>query len=312
MTKCQKIEVDDKCEVISNRICWPKSTTTLKQNEICEFNRDETRCSLQTKECSDYIASTCSQFGDNKCIKIKVTTFNYQTGLDVIYDQCQLVTVDEKCEVDSDGKCVDKSTGGPDANQKCSFNTLYTECKPIYKKYYEILDTAKCNTCQTSPTNSKCLKIDDGSSTRCENVEVNDSCEIKESGQCDVKTATDNNKCRFNTSYSGCEYYTVDDQNCVLSDTSGVLTCSDGTNLANKDKNKCDFAVKGTNKRCEPRAKTCHLDYFTENTCNAENNCIYKYSSCYTVENDDYCEKKTNGECTIKEGKASSFSEYEK
>ena len=189
---------------------------------------------------------------------------------------------------------------------------LYILNANLYKKCYEILDTAKCNTCQTSPTNSKCLKIDDGSSTRCENVEVNDSCEIKESGQCDVKTATDNNKCRFNTSYSGCEYYTVDDQNCVLSDTSGSLSCTDGTNLANKDKNKCDFVAKGTNKRCEPRAKACHLDYFTENTCNAENNCIYKYSSCYTVENDDYCEKKTNGECTIKEGKASSFSEYEK
>ena len=143
------------------------------------------------------------------------------------------------------------------------------------------------------PANSKCLKIDDGYSTRCKNVEVNDSCEIKESGQCDVKTATDNNKCRFNTSYSGCEYYTVDDQNCVLSDTSGSLSCTDGTNLANKDKNKCDFVAKGTNKRCEPRAKTCHLDYLPENTCNAENNCIYKDYRCYTVENDDYCEKKT-------------------
>jgi hypothetical protein len=31
MTKCQKIEVDDKCEVISNRVCWPKSTTTLRK-----------------------------------------------------------------------------------------------------------------------------------------------------------------------------------------------------------------------------------------------------------------------------------------
>ena len=32
MTKCQKIEVDDKCEVINNRVFWPKSTTTLKEN----------------------------------------------------------------------------------------------------------------------------------------------------------------------------------------------------------------------------------------------------------------------------------------
>jgi len=312
MTKCQKIEVDDKCEVITNRDCRPKSSTTLKENEICKFNSEGTRCSLQTKECSDYTASTCSQFGDNKCIKINVNYYDYETGSYGTSDKCQLVTVDGKCEVDNDGKCVDKSTGGPDANQKCSFNPLYTECKPIYKQCYEILDTTKCNTCQTSPANSKCLKIDNGYSTRCQNVEVNDSCEIKESGQCDVKTATDNNKCRFNTSYSGCEYYTVDDQNCVLSDTSGSLKCTDGTNLANKDKNKCDFVAKGTNKRCEPRAKACHLDYFTENTCNAENNCIYKYYSCYTVENDDYCEKKTNGECTIKEGKASSFSEYEK
>ena len=309
MTKCQKIEVDDKCEVISNRVCWPKSTTTLKQNEICKFNRDETRCSLQTKECSDYIASTCSQFGDNKCIKIKVTTFNYQTGLDVIYDQCQLVTVDGKCEVDNDGKCVDKSTGGPDANQKCSFNPLHTECKPIYKQCYEILDTTKCNTCQTSPANSKCLKIDDGSSTRCKNVEVNDSCEIKESGQCDVKTATDNNKCRFNTSYSGCEYYTVDDQNCVLSDTSDSLSCTEGTNLANKDKNKCDYVWKDDDYtyKCQKTYKECS-EYTDQTKCNSapevdNEKCYYTSSKCKRVdlEDYDYCTwNSQNGKCEEK------------
>ena len=77
-----------------------------------------------------------------------------------------MVTVDGKYEVDSDGKCVDKLTGGPDANQKCSFNTLYTECKPIYKQCSAILDITKCNTSQISPTNSKCLKIVDGYGTK--------------------------------------------------------------------------------------------------------------------------------------------------
>ena len=198
---------------------------------------------------------------------------------------------------------------GPDANQKCSFNTLYTECKPIYKKFYEILDTAKCNTCQTSPANSKCLKIDDGSSTRCENVEVNDSCEIKESGQCDVKTATDNNKCRFNTSYSGCEYYTVDDQNCVLSDTSDSLSCTEGTNLANKDKNKCDYVWKDDDYtyKCQKTYKECS-EYTDQTKCNSAHEvdnekCYYSESKCKRVdlEDYDYCTwNSQNGKCEEK------------
>ena len=108
-------------------------------------------------------------------------------------------------------------------------------------------------------------------------------------------------------------FYEVE-QKCVLAESSGEVTCSDGTGLA--DNEICDFTVKSnTNKKCEPRAKICN-DYSSDaKTCNAKENCAYDESRgrCITFEsNDENCEKKANGECSAKEGKASSFTEYEK
>ena len=87
-----------------------------------------------------------------------------------------------------------------------------------------------------------------------------------------------------------------------------------GTGLT--DNEICDFTVKSnTNKKCEPRAKICY-DYSSDaKACNAKENCTYveSWRRCIPIENnDENWEIKANGECSVKEAKASSFSEYEK
>jgi len=305
--KCKRINLDTNCEIDSNGDCSAKSGATIETGKKCKPSNDGKECSLQQMECSDYI-NNCNQHGEN-CIKIKKTS-----GV-ISFTQCQIVKVDSKCEIDSNGDCKGKASGGPEAYEKCTFNSLYTECKLINRECSEIEDTTKCSSCKTS---NQCKKIKYNGATKCLNVEINTSCKINNNDECVKSSDSDTNKCQlnyYNSSYSACEYYNVD-QKCVLGDG---LTCSDGTSLTDEEKKKykCDWVVKSnTNKKCEPRAKNCYYDYNSDaDTCNAETNCAYieSWRQCIPIEsNDENCEKKANGECSAKEGKASSFSEYEK
>ena len=303
--KCKRIDVDQYCQFDeSQEKCVPRSGATIETGKMCKPSNNGKECSLQQKVCSDNI-DNCNQYGDN-CIKIKITS-DY-----ISYSQCQIVSVDSKCQINNNGECTDKTSNGPEAYEKCAFNSLYNECKPINLECDQIQDTEKCSTCKTSPSGSKCTKIDNRGTIQCKNIEINDSCEINENGKCVIKTESDTNICHFNTSYDGCDLFTVD-QKCVLGESGDDLKCTDGTGLTDKDKNKCDFVVKGnTNQRCEPRAKTCYHDYDNDaDTCNAEENCAYILSfRCYAIENDDKCEKKSNGECSAKEG--ITLTDYEK
>ena len=77
------------------------------------------------------------------CVKIKVSSEG------ISFNQCQIVTVDSKCEIDNNGDCKGKTSGGPEVYEKCEFNSLYTECKPINLECSEIEDTTKCSSCKT-------------------------------------------------------------------------------------------------------------------------------------------------------------------
>lgn len=213
-------------------------------------------------------------------------------------------TVDQKCEIDNYGYCADNSSGGPKVYEKCEFNSLYTECKPINKDCREIRDTTKCSECKISVPNTVCSNVENYG---CNNVEINELCKI-ENGKCVLKEESDSGKCHFNSTNNGCEYLTVDSSNCVLG---ADFSCTDGTGLTDKDKNKCDFVDKGkARKNCESRAKICS-DYTNENECNALDNCVYTYSNylgvrgCYKVETDGNCQKKNDGSCSPIEGKIS-------
>jgi hypothetical protein len=43
-----------------------------------------------------------------------------------------------------------KQAEGPEVYEKCEFNSLYTECKPINLECSQITDTTKCSSCKTS------------------------------------------------------------------------------------------------------------------------------------------------------------------
>ena len=136
-------------------------------------------------------------------------------------------------------------------------------------------------------------KIEYDGSTRCEIVEINTNAK--------------------STTMASCFKYFMKSIKNVFQQNQ-VMNLYVGTGLT--DKEICDFTVKSnTNKKCEPRAKICN-DYSSDaKTCNAKENCAYieSWRRCIPIEsNDDNCEKKANGECSAKEGKASSFSEYEK
>ena len=297
--KCKRINLDTNCEIDSSGNCNAKSGATIEARYKCKMSSDGKECSKQQIVCSDN-DDNCNQYGE-KCIKIRDLQNNHK---------CQIVTVDSKCEIDSNGNCQGKASGGPEAYERCVFNSLYTECKPINLECSEIEDTTKCSSYKTS---NQCKKIEYYGSTKCQIVEINSQCKINDNGQCALNTNSDTNKCHFNSTYTGCVFYEVE-QKCVLAESNGEVTCSDGTGLA--DNEICDFTVKSNiNKKCEPRAKICN-DYSSDaKTCNAKENCAYieSWSECITIEsNDENCEKKANGECSAKEGKASSFTEYEK
>ena len=301
--KCKRINLDTNCEIDSSGNCNAKSGVTIETGYKCKMSSDGKECSKQQLVCSDNL-DNCDKYGEN-CFKIKDSS-----GV-ISFPRCQIVKVDSKCEIDSNGDCKGKTSGGPEAYEKCTFNSLYTECKLINRECSEIEDTTKCSSCKTS---NQCKKIKYNGETKCLNVEINTSCKINDNDECVKSSDSDTNKCQlyyYNSSYSACEYYNVD-QKCVLGDS---LKCSDGTGLTDEEKKKykCDWVVKSnTNKKCELRAKNCYVDYNSDaDTCNAEANCAYLYSyHCYTIENDDYCEKKSNGECSAREGKT--LSDYEK
>ena len=126
LTKCERINVDNNCEIINEKKCSPRANAEIGEKQICKLSSDGTECSLKTKECSDYITSTCDQFDDDKCVMIKMTITSYNDELGYPYtsdkDQCKLVTVNQKCKIDEAGNCGDNPSGGPEVYEKCAFN----------------------------------------------------------------------------------------------------------------------------------------------------------------------------------------------
>ena len=139
ISKCKRINLDTNCEFDSNGICKARS---IGKGYKCKMGSDGKECSKQQIVCSDY-NDNCNQYGEN-CVKIKVSSEG------ISFNQCQIVTVDSKCEIDSNGDCKGKTSGGPEAHEKCEFNSLYTECKPINLECSEIEDTTNCASCKTS------------------------------------------------------------------------------------------------------------------------------------------------------------------
>ena len=252
--KCERVNLDEYCEINeSTKECKQRNGVSIELNHKCKMVNQGKECKLQPFECNDYGTNNCNKYGDN-CF---IVDNNYQL-------QCQIVTVDNKCTINSDGHCVGKAIEGPDFYEKCEYNSLFTECK-ARNKYCAEMDSDKCALCQSSESGYICAKID-GS---CKNIQVDSSCMISDSGTCEKSNVNDNNICQFDYSKTICKFYEVNSE-CRLTTFSTSITCGNGDHLdANK---KCEFKeVSGTKATCESRAKICS---------------DYDYSSCEGIKSE--------------------------
>ena len=287
--KCHEVTLDNNCE-IKNSECSKLSNITDTDfdivNNMCSFNAQRTECKKKKRECLEYATANCNEYGDS-CQKIK----KYSTVESKYVTVCSIVTsINSKCEINSDGECVNKNDGGIGAYETCKFNDAYTECRPENLECNKITDLTKCSTNKVAKEGYECKKID-GHSTNCEYVQIDNGCIIDGDGICKIETTPSGNKneCRFNDEKTKCIYYQVHSE-CSL-DVS--LGCND-VNPRN-DKKICDFT--NTDKTiCKPRDKICS-DYSQtdcENIGSETKKCSWKEESCqeFTIDN----------VCTVNEG----------
>ena len=286
---CKEITIDDNCQIDANGRCGPKSTIEPKQ--ICKMNSEETSCTLQTRECSEYEAGSCSTHGTT-CKKVKIEQYLSSSEL-----KCKIITINDNCDINSNGECDTKSGKTIGDHQKCAYNSEYTACELTNKQCSEIINTGKCSDSKITQNGCICSKV--SGYGNCLNIEINDACNIDSNGLCVLKNSDDAGKCQFipfNSTYTKCVYYNADSQ-CTLEND---FTCKDGSNLAS---NKiCALKViSNTNTKCEPRDKICS-DYKTKDACHAVQNCYFDESknSCFKILTDDYCEVKSPEECSKK------------
>lgn len=281
--QCEEITIDDNCRIneVSSK-CEKKDGATFDTvKEHCKFNEEETECKKQQKECDEYDTDKCQRFNTN-CYKVKK---NYLPPFDV----CQMVTLDDKCEINTNGDCQDKSNANLEVYQKCAYNKEYTKCQVTDKGCTEM--TSDCNRCRSSSSGFTCSKVDGLS--YCQEVEIDSSCQIDTDGKC-VKRSTESNKneCRFNWQKTKCIFYQVDSQ-CKLDETNPY--CQDGT--LSDDNKKCDFQDDAKTK-CQPRAKEC--SEFLPGNCEGVKTSTNKKCSWY---NTNFCKEYTNDSyCTVDQG----------
>ena len=285
--KCRKLNVDNYCYFDNNNKCEKRTEANIPPNHKCKENSDGTECKYAPFECSDFDINKCKDFDNGK------TCFKVNGG----YSQCKIVSVDNKCEINDIGNCVDKSTGGPDVYEKCQYNNIYTECKPVNKDCSD-MDLDKCDKCQSLESNHSCKKID-GS---CKDVQIDSSCQINESGECERKNpAKENSICQFENDKSICKFYDFS-SNCKLSQTEIIVNCNDGDDLDSK--RTCKFVETTTKKTCQDRPKTCsdhNNEQCEEGIIEGTNiKCSWSSGMCKKYTIDDVCTV-TNGLCNIKE-----------
>ena len=300
-TKCREITVDNFCYL--DGTCKKRNAVTDEQfdttNNMChrEYKNDDYICHRVQKKCELFKTNNCKSFNAN-CYMVS----GYPNSDSSI---CREVTVDNKCEINNSGKCVDKDGGGIGDIQKCDFDENYNNCKPFYKKCSEVTALDKCTESGIiTESGFTCSKVE-GNTHNCEEVQKDSHCEIKsDTGKCQIitKGPNNNNECRFTTidSKRKCEYYQVDSK-CKL-DTN--FDCNDGSDL--KDVKKICHFTNDKETICQPVDKVC--GDFTESDCdekddlNTENTKCSYYYKCQQYSISSPCTV-TKGVCEFETGK---------
>ena len=260
---CSLVEIDEYCSVDeTDKTCKKRGTFDVNIYK-CDMDSSNTKCIRKTI-CSTRKADSCTVNKDN-CYKIYP------------YSECQLVTVDEKCEIKNED-CSAKD----DKFDKCTFNDDYTRCQYEEKKCEEILSSNDCSHYKSS-NGKTCTKVD--YSQYCKEVTIKTPCKINTSGQC-VRDGEEvaNQFCSFNLDKDKdvCQLYekdneceidksnlkcydistaTVSNQYCAFDTTNTKCKLRDVTECENYGKigTRCeaDTKLKSANKKCSLSNSVC-------------------------------------------------------
>ena len=198
-------------------------------------------CKLKEKKCEEYDIDKCTEFGKN-CIKVNLNPS----------PKCQIVSIDRKFQINSNGNCGPKSDPELESYQDYHYNTDYSKCEVTNKNYTNIKDTTQCSKGKISLAGFSCSKVDNS----CIEVQIDSKCKIEDE-KCVKSSSSDTSKnaCLFNYGKTKCQFYAVDSKCKVTQDTTTyVVTCENEGLTDNKQ--KCEFGEE-TNTICNPINKEC-------------------------------------------------------
>lgn len=312
---CKEISVDEKCQVDeTNKNCVARPNTSIDAKKRCKMNEEGTECKLQNKECEEFDANSCNQYG-NTCLKVKRND---------ISNVCRIVTIDSSCQINDNGECVDKAARTDE--KKCAFNLDYSECKPAYKECW----TYGQDKCESIKHDDKKCSWKNGG---CVEFTVSDKCTV-ENGDCKRDPRVTDAEfgvaqmCSFDyfgknctkkdtschSYFDNCETHSEEnkiqclqlwgddyctridiDENCQYD--IAYYDCVNKKTI--DDSKKCFYNEEAGKKSCKIRDKVCD-DYHDEESCN-NHNCHYGYYQCYETDADNNCVV-DKGQCKVKSG----------
>ena len=255
---CKEITIDDNCQIDTFGECEKKEGVTIDSDKICRMNSDETECTLQKKECSEYGTNSCSTYGDT-CRKVKYNSYS---------TQCKIInTINENCEINNDGECVKKSDKTINDNQKCAYNSKYTACEVTNKQCSDYTTQETCSAvqnCYFDSDRGECFKI-----------LTDDYCEVVSREDCSKKSTANLNDDEI------CGYYTDDEKN---------IRCEKRYKQCSKydDKEKCNNAPEHDGHKCFYKSSECK-EYYTDGYCSLNSQGVCAENGSGKLSSDEKC-----------------------
>ena len=192
---CREVKVGENCK-ISNGACLDDGGNTDTME--CLFDYEITECKKRNKKCSSYFENNCGDIQINEATQCyKFSNSNY----------CREIQVDEKCNVNNNEECVERSgaTGIPE-DKICHFtDDTKTSCKLVDKECKDYT-TQTCKDLTYANSNKKCFYYSD--SGRCHEVELDNYCTVDQDGDCVEKddSLSDTETCGYtNSSETECK-----------------------------------------------------------------------------------------------------------
>ena len=149
-SQCVEFTIDQYCQIDeSSKICIERTGNPIedKVKNHCVLDIDKMECKMKEKDCEEYDLDKCTEFGKN-CIKVNLNPSS----------KCRIVSIDQQCEINSDGDCGSKSDAKLESYQECHYNTDYSKCEVTDKYCTNIDDTTQCSNGKISQTGFTCSK----------------------------------------------------------------------------------------------------------------------------------------------------------